>query len=296
MVLEPRLRMTYGDLRTFDLSLSGKDGMRLERVRGYIAREGWEKTPPKLKQSWTFDLDAPSSQSSPSSEGGLNQTLDLESQTQLVDIPLESLATHSSTSSPTPLDSQIPLSQLHCLTSISPFSITSSVEQGHNFRAWDFAFEDMSVPHIAGLVSIPFIVFTAYGLLHILPAWTGFAFPSPIEKELWLVSCYLLISPLAAGVGFLAFIVLASVVFACMLCFPSKGRKNGKEKEEEDRVFEGMLRPLMYVFMVLVLGYFMALVLARGYLMVEAGMSLRRERVGMFETKGGSWLDYWPHI
>ena len=99
--------------------------------------------------------------------------------------------------------------------------------------------------------------------------------------------------------GLVIIILLGSVVFACMLCFPrkkKKQRKNEDRRECEDKTMEPLIRPVIYVVMTLLLGYFVVLGAARMYLMVEAFVSLRRERVEMFETPEWDWLDYIPHI
>lgn len=297
-MMDARLKKTYDKLRTFDLSLSVKDKTRLDLVRQYIAKEGCEKTPPKLTQSWTFDLDAPSEPTSPSSERVLNQALDLESQTQLVEMPLKTLTVHSSTNSPALHHARIPVNRLLCISKVSPFCITEDVEQGHNFREWDFAFEDMSLPHIAVLVSTPSIVFTAYGLVHMIPAWTAFPFPSTLEKKLWLASCYLLISPFAVLAGFVVFCLLVGGVYAFIRCVPGqKDRGKGKGKgKSEGGIFEPLKRPMEWLALGLAEAYLAALMAARMYLVVEAFISLRRERVEIFQTPERNWLDYFPHI
>ena len=298
--MQPRLRETYESLNTFEFKFSEKDERRVELVRQYIEREGFERMPPKkLPTSWRdFGMDIRSE------ENGrrLSRDLDLESQTPMVEIPLKTSPIEVSVDETSPdsaRDEPISCSQLLCIDKVSPFCISESVEQGHNIRAWDSAFTGMGDGQMSALLATPFIVFTSYGLIHLIPIWSDFGFPTMMEKLLWQVACYILISPFAGLVGFVVIILLGSVVFTCMLCFPRKKKKQGKNEDRrkwEDKIMEPLVRPFMYVGMTILVSYFVALGAARMYLMIEAFVSLRRERVEVFETPEWDWLDYIPHI
>lgn len=123
-------------------------------------------------------MDVDKQRSEEENDRRLRRGLDLESQTPMVEAPLQTSPIEVSGDEP------IPCSQLLCIDKVSHFCVSESIEQGHNIRAWDSAIIGMGDGPMFASLATPFIVFTSYGLIHLIPIWTNFGFPTTAEKLL----------------------------------------------------------------------------------------------------------------
>lgn len=117
------------------------------------------------------------------------------------------------------------------------------------------------------------LAISGYGAIHVIPSVVGFRFPSPIERSIWDICCIFI-------VGVIFFLPVAYLVVTIL---GSTWYMSGPKKWEFILFWLGLL-------------YLVLLIAARLYLMVESFISLRKERIEVFQTPEWNWLDYIPHI
>jgi hypothetical protein len=153
----------------------------------------------------------------------------------------------------------------------------------HSFLAHDGDNHNWAIiPFVAVMVTVP----TAYGCVHL--AALRIVFPTPVERLLWKISCYILIG-FATGAGLLT--VVSEVLQASNLLgfadliYPLMGEMDLSELWELTSALPVL--PLLCVVLY---------VSARLYIVVESFVSLRHVPVGVFQTPGINFMNYIPHI
>lgn len=143
------------------------------------------------------------------------------------------------------------------------------------------------------------IIPAMYSAIHLIPDLLNWPFPSRTERLLWRISCYLAIS--LPG-PMLAIIVIGIVIgiIAGLLMLSKRVQdlvtkwREGTPWDVDAESFHVLLWPK---FSVVVGGVFIVFWLAaRVFLLVEAFISLRREKAEVFQTPEWNWLDSIPHV
>lgn len=134
---------------------------------------------------------------------------------------------------------------------------------------------------------------TAYGGVHL--GALSIIFPTPIERLLWKIACYILICG-AAGVGGTAGLFLEAYTwhdnflvasFAGVVWWPVDLIDNLTGKAQD-----------ILAWVSIGLGNLIALpyVAARLYIVIEAFISLRHVPIGVYQTPDSNFMDYIPHL
>ena len=148
----------------------------------------------------------------------------------------------------------------------------------------------------AMILTIP----TAYGCVHLEAL--SIIFPTPIERLLWKIACYVLIGP-AAFIGGCTLCRAAYHIlkpyndenflfasFEKIVCFSYKcASKFSDWVDNNDHLFS-----VVFIF---IPGAFGAVyIAARLYIVIEAFIALRHVPIGVYQTPPINFMDYIPHI
>ena len=183
------------------------------------------------------------------------------------------------TEQPSPSSPQLPSLEGHS-TAVAP-RIFSMIHLGPNCfcpRRGNFSYLELLETRRNGWELIVHLAcfhlaISGYGAIHVIPSVVGFRFPSPTERSIWDICCIFIV----------AVIFFLPVAYLVVKILGSTWYMSGPKRWEFILFWLGLL-------------YLVLLIAARLYLMVESFISLRKERVEVFQTPEWNWLDYIPHI
>lgn len=140
------------------------------------------------------------------------------------------------------------------------------------------------------MLLIPFV----YGLVHLRAL--SIMFPTPIERLLWKIACYILVGAVGGG-------CLMALMFSLEMVREAYTKRHASPAERITRpiYLTGRLvrlseKSIRWIVGLLSVAIAVVYVAARLYIVIESFISLRHVPIGVYQTPDSNFMDYIPHL